>query len=362
MKAEFYKFLNLDQDDKAELSIYDEIGFWGTRAKDFQAQLKQVKGSKLTVRINSPGGEVVAGYAIYNLLRASGKEVTTVVDGIAASIASVIAMAGKTIKMPENALMFIHDPLVGVMGNAEELRKTAEDLDKLKEGILGIYEARTGSDRAKIKKMMAEETLLTAKECKLLGFCDEVMPENKAAAKANFDVVDYFPGIKLPTVANPAPVGAQNKTKENDTMTLEQAQQEIATLKATNSTLTTQVAEAKKTATQEATNAVTTAENKRKADIKAFAAKYNKDGDLNDAVIEALAGTTTLDEFKDKVLEIVNNRPTKAAAKKDGNGQDPEAGTDADLQKQYEACKTAGERRAFLNKNRQWANRMARTR
>lgn len=351
---DFFAFKNVDSEADAELSLHDEIGFWGTRAKDFHAALKSIKGSKLAVHINSPGGNVVDGYAIYNMLRAFKGDVTVVVDGIAASIASVIAMAGKTIKMPENALMFIHDPLVAAMGNAEELKKTAADLEKLKDGILSIYEARSGSDRAKISKMMSEETLLTAKEAKLLGFCDEVMPENKAAASTNFKVLDYHPGIKLPTVATPAPVGADNKNKD-DTMTLEQAQSEIASLKATNSTLTTQVAEAKKTATQEATNAVTTAENNRKSAIKAHAAKYNKDGDLNEEVINALADSAvTVEQFKDKVTDIIAARAAKPALKKDGT-----AGSDESFEKRYEACKTSEERRALIRENRAEARKLA---
>ena len=97
----FYAFKNVENQEEAEISIFDEIGFWGSNAKDFYAQLKAIKAKKIVLRINSPGGSVVDGYAIYNMLRSHSATKEVRVDGIAASIASVIAMAGDTIVMPE---------------------------------------------------------------------------------------------------------------------------------------------------------------------------------------------------------------------------------------------------------------------
>lgn len=349
----FYAFKNVDSEEQAGLTIYDEIGFWGVTAKSFHETLKTIKAKKLMVNINSPGGSVVDGYAIYNMLRAFKGEVTVVVDGIAASIASVIAMAGKKIIMPENALMYIHDPLVGMFGNAEELRKTAEDLDKIKESILSIFEARTGADRAKISAMMADETMMTAKEAKALGFCDEILPENRAVAK--FDVKQYFDERNsakvasafqpIPTSANAA-VGLNHTTKENDMkLTLEQAEARITVLEGENTQLKTSVEEARNKAQQDATTAVNTAESARKTALKAFADKYNKDGDLNGVLIDALSGTTTVEEFKDKVLEVVNNRASKPAIRKTESGAQGEG-----FEAEYKAAKNVNERRAVIRK------------
>lgn len=355
---DFFTFKNLDSESDATLSIHDEIGFWGTNAKAFHSALKSIKGSKLSVHINSPGGNVIDGYAIYNMLRASGKEVTVMVDGIAASIASVIAMAGSKIKMPENALMFIHDPLVNTEGNAAELKKVAADLEKLKEGILCIYEARTGSDRAKISKMMSEETLMTAKECKLMGFADEVLPENKAAAKANFLVTDYHPTIKLPAEATTASVGRKQETNDN-TMTeaeqqrLDAALEQVRVLKGENSTLTNAVTEARNKAQQDAIKA----ENTRKDAIKAHAAKYNKDGDLNEIVINALAdSSTTLDQFKDSVTDVIAKRSSSTAIKKGES-----AGAEDSFEAKYKAAKTDSERRQLVRENKAEARKLLRS-
>ena len=101
---------NAATDTEATLEIYDEIGFWGVQAKEFITQLKGVKAPVLNVEISSPGGDVFAGIAIYNALKASGKEIVVKVMGMAASAASLIAMAGDKIVMPKNSFMMIHNP------------------------------------------------------------------------------------------------------------------------------------------------------------------------------------------------------------------------------------------------------------
>lgn len=355
----FYAFKNLDNPDMAELCIYDEIGFWGLNAKDFQAQLKACKAKNLAIHINSPGGDVIDGFAIYNMLKAFPGKKNVIVDGIAASIASIIAMAGDTITMPENAFMFIHNPLVnGTGGNADDLRKVADDLDKMKESLLSIYEARTGSDRAKITKMMNEETLLTAKEARTLGFCDEVIAEQKMAAK--WDASNYLPEEVCAALKNKdfppstSPGGQNNKEKHN-MPTLEEVQAEVASLKAENSTLKNSAESAKKQAHQEAVNTVKEQEKTRKTGILQIRDKYNKDGDLDSIAATALAGEVTPDQFKDQVMEVINNRGTKTAIKKSGNG-DQDDGFEA----KYKNAKTAEERRKLVRENRAEARKLAR--
>lgn len=170
-------------EEESEITIYDEIGMWGITAKDFLKELKSVGDRKIVLRINSPGGEVFDGLAIYNRLREHKSGVEVRIDGIAASMASVIAMCGAPVKMAENALMMIHNPAGICMGDADDMRDLADMLDKVKGTLTGAYEKKSGKSSADIIKMMDEETWLDATEARALGFCDEITDGNKIAAK-----------------------------------------------------------------------------------------------------------------------------------------------------------------------------------
>lgn len=128
-----------------ELSIYDEIGFWGITASDVARDLAAFTGQRVTVRVNSPGGEVFDGIAIYNLLRGHVGGVDVVVDGLAASAASFIAMAGETVTMRPHSRMMIHDAIGICLGNAAAMLETATLLDDLSENIAGIYAERAAA-------------------------------------------------------------------------------------------------------------------------------------------------------------------------------------------------------------------------
>ena len=133
---------------EADILIYEEIGAdWfgdGLTAKAFAEDLKALGNvDRINLFINSPGGSVFDGLAIYNQLIAHKAEVHVRIDGLAASIASVIAMAGDTIEMPENAILMIHDPFAVVMGNSEELRKMADTLEKIKAGLITAYSKKS---------------------------------------------------------------------------------------------------------------------------------------------------------------------------------------------------------------------------
>ena len=183
----WYSMQALAAPNAAEISIYDEIGMWGVTAKQFISDLKALGDVKdITVSINSPGGSVFDGLTIYNALRASGANVTVKVMGIAASIASIIAMAGKKIVMPENSFMMIHNPLNVVKGNADDMREMADILDKVGSSLVATYVARTGKSEEEVKALMDAETLMTATEAKEFGFADEVIPA--VEAKAAFEV------------------------------------------------------------------------------------------------------------------------------------------------------------------------------
>ena len=160
---------------------------WGVRANDFIRDFKALGDSKITLNINSPGGEVFDGLAIYNVLSRHSRPITARIDGIAASVASVIAMAADTIQMPENALMMIHDPSGLVLGTSEDMRELADVLDKVKGSLISAYRNKSGLEEDEIADMMRAETWLTAKEAKAKGFADQVTKARKLAACVNLD-------------------------------------------------------------------------------------------------------------------------------------------------------------------------------
>ena len=175
-------------DKSAEISIYDEIGksWWGedtVSAKQFVDDLAGLGDvDNITVRINSPGGDVFDGITIHNALKNHKATVTAQVDGIAASAASYIAMAADKIVMPKNSFMLVHGASGFSMGNADDMRATADDLDRIDKSLTATYVARAGSTTAKVKALMKEDRLMDATEAKDWGFADEVTAEKKMAA------------------------------------------------------------------------------------------------------------------------------------------------------------------------------------
>ena len=175
------------RDEGAEVSIYDEIGAYGVSAKSFLAELGALPDDgPLTLRLNSPGGSVFDAVAIYNALKRHAGPVTVWIDGIAASAASYIAMAGDEVVMPENAFLMIHDPSGLVMGTAEDMRAMAEALDKIKGSLVAGYVAKSGGAEDDIAALMAKETWLDAAEAVELGFADRLAEPVRIAAR--FDV------------------------------------------------------------------------------------------------------------------------------------------------------------------------------
>ena len=178
-----------------EILMYEQIGkdFWsdeGIGAKDFAEELKALGDiSDIVLRINSPGGSVFEGLAIYNQLKSHKARKTVHIDGLCASIASVIAMAGDNIVMPENALMMIHDPHALAMGTSIDMRKMADMLDKTAESMLSIYMTKYNKTEADMRKVMTDETWLSAKDCQEAGFCDTIAEPVKMAA--HFDLSKF---------------------------------------------------------------------------------------------------------------------------------------------------------------------------
>lgn len=167
----------------ADIYIYDEIGFWGVTAKQFISDLNALGDiTHINLHINSPGGDVFEGIAIFNALKTHGASITVYVDGVAASMASVIAMVGNPVIMPENAFMMIHKPLCLVGGNAEDMRKKADLLDKIEAAMSSAYTQKAGKTTDEIAVMLADETWMSGAECLAQGFADQVTPAVKAMA------------------------------------------------------------------------------------------------------------------------------------------------------------------------------------
>lgn len=169
--------------EEATVFIYDEISYWGISPQTIATDLQAIKADTIHLRLNTPGGAVFDGIAIYNLFKEHAAKVIVHIDGLAASIGSVIAMAGDEIRMAENATLMIHEPWSIVMGGAEDMRKEADLLDKAAGQIVGTYTARTGATQDQVLDWMGSETWFTAAEAKEAGFVD-VVEQNNAKAQA----------------------------------------------------------------------------------------------------------------------------------------------------------------------------------
>lgn len=165
-----------------EILLYDEIGYWGVTDKDFALALAQAGNGPIKLRINSPGGDVFHGYAIYNMLVAHPADVEVVVDGLAASAASFIAMAGTTISMAETSMLMIHNAWGIVVGDRNDMLETAAVMEKIDGQLAAIYAAKCGTPAADISAMMDTETWLTSTEAKAAGMCDAVLALPKKEA------------------------------------------------------------------------------------------------------------------------------------------------------------------------------------
>ena len=196
-----WKITNQSEND-AEILLYDDIADfdsdqWGfISAKGLINKIKALGNiQNITLRINSNGGNVFQAQAMYNFLKSHPANVTVRIDGIAASAASLVAMAGNKIIMPENSFMMIHNPAGGVMGEADDMREVADILDKIRDMIANVYVARTGQEREKIIELMNAETWMSATEAHELKFCDEVEKAVEITAMADKDGIIFKSGF-----------------------------------------------------------------------------------------------------------------------------------------------------------------------
>lgn len=194
-------------DTEAEIMLYDEISWFGITAEAFKRELDAISAPIINLRINSPGGDVFDSLAIYNALREHSSRVVTHIDGIAASMASVIALAADEVRMAENAFLMVHNPWSLVIGNAADLRKEADLLDKVAGSLAMAYRQRTGASEEQVAAWMDAETWFTADEASEAGFVDEVVYSAKEtdspAALFDLSIFAHVPDALRATPADP---------------------------------------------------------------------------------------------------------------------------------------------------------------
>lgn len=180
--------------DTATLYVYEEIGEWGIRAKDLADQLEELgKLKHINVRINSIGGDVFDGITMHNLLASHAADVTVDVDGMAASAASVIAMAGHPLRMASNSFMLIHSPWTVIGGDANDFRHVADQLEAVEGALIDTYVRARRVDRVKIEGWVAAETTMTAEQAVSVGMADEVTEPSAIAAKLDLSQWRFVP-------------------------------------------------------------------------------------------------------------------------------------------------------------------------
>ena len=209
MKENWYNIQSKQSTKVVDIYIFDEIGTFGMNAQSFIEEIKDFKNSDINLHINCVGGDVFDGMAIYNILKKRTAKTTVYIEGIAASMGSVIALAADTVVMAENSLFMIHNAWGGANGEAKDMKKTAALLDKISDEIADIYVKKTKLPYDKVKDMMDEETWLNADEALDLGFVDSISDAIKIAAKYD---VSKFKNITSEEIKNKLSINLKSKT------------------------------------------------------------------------------------------------------------------------------------------------------
>ncbi len=207
MNEKWYNIQN-KAGETAEIYIFDEIGTYGVTAQDFISEIKGLKDMPINIRINSLGGDVFDGMAMYNVIKRREAKTTVYIEGIAASIATIIALGADEVIMAENSLFMIHNAWGGTSGEAKDMRKTAETLDKITSELTDIYRKKTGLSSEALVDMMDEETWLNAQEAFDLGFVDTISDAIKVAAKYD---VSKFKNITQEEIKNKLSINIKSK-------------------------------------------------------------------------------------------------------------------------------------------------------
>ena len=323
--------INIKEEKKyRDVFILDEIGGYGVWAKTFVKDLMNIEADVINLHIDSAGGSITDGVAIYNALRAHSAEVHTYVDGIAASIASIVFLAGDKRYIPENAGVFTHLPMLAEMDmpNRKDLQEAQEHLAKFENVLSGIYMKHTGADEETVKMWMENDTWFFGQEAVDAGFATDVV--DKVAVAAHYDPTKYdfinsrHPSLqaeqteKEPTMEDVQVASEEEVVQEEVVATEEvaveasvevEAEAQVEELVEESEVEEVEVEEAEADDGVELEEEVE-AENSRAIELNELAQKYDVNGDLKQAVIDAIINGVSVDEFKDQILDVVSARAT----------------------------------------------------
>jgi len=299
-----------DESQSAEIHIYDYIGEWGVSARGFVSELKNIDAAQIDLHINSPGGSVVDGVAIQNALKQHSAKVTTYIDGLAGSIASIIALAGDEIQIADNAYVMIHNPASIVFGEAADMLKEAEVLNKMADGLAGDYSRKMGITVEEARALMDEETWYLGEEAVDAGFADSTYTGTPAVAsfdakrftaKAPAEAIKRF--TQSPKRGNPqASVTPKTKVNAMTEQTTTEAETEVESVStegtATESAETTEASSGGTQAVQEAVQAALAEERRRTAEITAVGSKFGFTADAE----KFISSGKSVEDFRAHVL------------------------------------------------------------
>lgn len=322
-----------------DVFILDEIGGYGVYARDFIKNLTEVDADTINLHIDSPGGSITDGVAIYNALRGwsnskPGRQVDVYISGIAASIASIVILAGDRVFIAENASVFTHLPmLAGLdMPNRADLDAGLETLSKFETVLKNIYMKHTGADEATVTSWMEEEKFFFGQEAVDAGFATEVTEAIQLAAQYNPKKYAFLNNNqKEGDIMQDEQINSEAEVEVQETETIEAAE-EVAAIEETEVEASEvveveavisedEVSEESELETAEEIESEEEAEEVDAVSVKvdlgeellALTRKYNVEKDMKDQLIEALINKTSVEDFKDEILETLASRPTSKA-------------------------------------------------
>ncbi len=293
-------------DKSADIYLFDYIGSWDISARQFIEELKSLEVGQINLHINSPGGEVFDGIAIQNSLKHHKANITVYIDGLAASIASIIALAGDEIRIAENAYVMIHNPTAIVYGEAEDMLKEAELLIKITNALAGDYARKMGITVEAAMALMDDETWYLGQEAVDAGFANVVFEGTRAAAA--FDVRRVAAKAPMEVLQRfSKPNEDKNKTREdvmsknNDQAVKDQDQtQETVGTEETETQEETQADDTQETADMDAKiRAALIQDRKRQSQIRALGKKFGFEA----AAEEYAVGDFTIEDFRTHILD-----------------------------------------------------------
>jgi len=234
-RRDWYRIENRANEDAADVYIYDEIGYFGVSANDFVRDLRNVTQSVINLHLNTPGGDVFDGVAIFNALKGHKATVNVIVDGLAASAGSFIAMAGDRVVMAPHSKMMIHEAFGLAIGDANDMTKMAERLNATSENIAAIYAERAGGEVSDWRGRMKAESWYTDQGAVDAGLADEVSRDASGQQAASFDLSIFrnAPAESAGADETPAGVGTETEADSEQPMAeVEATPDELAELRA----------------------------------------------------------------------------------------------------------------------------------